>query len=232
MCPIEHFDVWFVHLIVRRLDPSTRKSWAILEENVQGFSTYADLLRFLEACINSLTPPTESSESSSKPTSKPHPTTTGKPQSKSNAEKQITSHVTQQQSTKPKQRAAGKGKSDFKCLFCPEAHGLFKCEKFLNLNTQERIKLVKSKKLWENCFSTKHATAHCSSSYRCRQGGCNEKHHTLLHREKPSVQSNTSLTKFSRHNHLMALQASALLPIKLFCLQQLVFMSKTSMGRV
>ena len=136
---------------MRRLDPSTRESWAIHEENVQGFSTYADLLKFLEAPINSLTPPAESSESRSKPASKPHLTITGKPQSKSNAEKQITSHVTQQQSAKPKQRTPGKGKSDFKCLFCPESHGPFKCEKFLNLNAQERVKLVKSKKLCENC---------------------------------------------------------------------------------
>ena len=55
-CTIEHFDVWFVHLVVRQLDPSTRERWAISQENIKGFSIYDSLLKFLENRIISLTP--------------------------------------------------------------------------------------------------------------------------------------------------------------------------------
>ena len=54
--PIKHFNVWFVYLVVRRLDPATRESWAIHEEDVEGFSTFASLSKFLENRVVLLTP--------------------------------------------------------------------------------------------------------------------------------------------------------------------------------
>ena len=39
-CPIDPYDVWFVHLIERKLDEKTRLGWAIHEEEVESFSTY------------------------------------------------------------------------------------------------------------------------------------------------------------------------------------------------
>ena len=46
--------MWFVYLIERKLDPDTNLSWAIHKENVESFSTYKDLLSFLECRITSL----------------------------------------------------------------------------------------------------------------------------------------------------------------------------------
>ena len=61
-CPIDQFDVWFVHFIERKLDPETRVSWAIHEENNDYFSTYKVLLQFLEHRITSLKSSQESYE--------------------------------------------------------------------------------------------------------------------------------------------------------------------------
>ena len=48
-----------VHLLVRKLDSFTKKDWAIHEKKVEGLSTYANLLKFLEDRINSLSDPFE-----------------------------------------------------------------------------------------------------------------------------------------------------------------------------
>ena len=36
-CPIQHFDVWFVYLIVRQLDQATKESWANTKKMLRVF---------------------------------------------------------------------------------------------------------------------------------------------------------------------------------------------------
>ena len=56
-CPINEYDNWFVHLLVEKLDSSTKRDWSIHEGRVEGFSTYSNLLKFLEDSISSLSEP-------------------------------------------------------------------------------------------------------------------------------------------------------------------------------
>ena len=43
-----------MHLLVRSLDSETRESWAIHQENNEEFSTYKELVSFIEHRIHSL----------------------------------------------------------------------------------------------------------------------------------------------------------------------------------
>ena len=53
-CPVDSWDQIIVHCIVRKLDPSTRETWEIAQEIVEGFPTYKSLSSFLEKRVQSL----------------------------------------------------------------------------------------------------------------------------------------------------------------------------------
>ncbi|XP_075167783.1 uncharacterized protein LOC142239930 [Haematobia irritans] len=82
------------------------------------------------------------------------------------------------------------------CRLCPnESHGFRKCQKFLGMTPNQRLKEIKKCNLCLNCFSKVHSVKNCSSKYSCFK--CNGKHHTLLHREQNQVtpaQSNAKTT--------------------------------------
>ena len=46
--PIDHWDNWFVHLIVYNLDADTREDWEKSLEGSANFPTYKQLISFLE----------------------------------------------------------------------------------------------------------------------------------------------------------------------------------------
>ena len=53
-CPVVYYDLWFIHLIVIKLDSNTRESWELSQQDKHEFSTYADLACFLESRSNAL----------------------------------------------------------------------------------------------------------------------------------------------------------------------------------
>lgn len=67
----------------------------------------------------------------------------------------------------------------FQCHLCPRKHALRFCKKFLNMNTEDRMRTVILNKNCFNCLAHKHSGTSCRSETSCRY--CNEKHHTLLH---------------------------------------------------
>ena len=68
------------------------------------------------------------------------------------------------------------------CPFCSERHGVWKCQRFLNLSMQERRATAKSLQLCFCCLRQGHRFKVCTSKYYCRH--CNQPHNTLLHIEK------------------------------------------------
>ena len=69
------------------------------------------------------------------------------------------------------------------------------CNKFKNKSIEVKIKIVKEQRLCWNCFSKVHVLKDCKSSHRCKVSGCNQQHHTLLHREKtPEASANKLAT--------------------------------------
>ena len=182
-CPVAEYDNWFVHLIVKRLDADTRKDWQVHEEKVEGFSTYANLLLFLENRIVSLTDPNESEALLATPVSESKNKSTGQRNIQNDIKKSISSHHAQdrnQYKSQANKKPAGK------CLYCSGDHLVYKCSAFLKLNAVARLKHTRSQGRSPNCFSNKH-TSNCPSERRCTVGGCNEEHNSLLHADRSTL---------------------------------------------
>ena len=70
------------------------------------------------------------------------------------------------------------------CPLCSERHGVWNCQKFLNLSIQERRAIAKSLQLYFCCLRQGHRfkVKVCTSKCHCRH--CNQPHNTLLHVQK------------------------------------------------
>ena len=81
------------------------------------------------------------------------------------------------------------------------------CNKFKNKPIEEKIKIVKKQRLCWNCLSKGHVLEDCKSQHRCKVSGCNQQHHTLLHREKtPEASTNKLVTsKVNQTTYLQVL---------------------------
>lgn len=110
-----------------------------------------------------------------------------------------------------------------KCWLCEQlGHRQYQCLKLINATPEDRIKLIKEKKLCFNCLYP-HPSAECKSKYNC--GKCQRRHHSLLHTEprpdpqtplqsspKPSTSQQASFTGHLRENN-ETLLATACVPI-------------------
>ncbi|BES96807.1 Retrotransposon protein [Nesidiocoris tenuis] len=73
--------------------------------------------------------------------------------------------------------------SKIECFVCKQNHTLLNCLKFQNSPAQQRVALLKHWKGCYNCLSFKHVSEECHSRWTCRF--CSQKHHSLLHLDKP-----------------------------------------------
>ena len=74
-----------------------------------------------------------------------------------------------------------KNKPKIFCHMCSKPHWLSKCYAFLKLNHSEKLKKISSFRLCQNCLSSKHPIALCTSQRRCFK--CGQKHHSSIHKE-------------------------------------------------
>ncbi len=86
---------------------------------------------------------------------------------------------------------SSKSRSPFKCVVCEEHHGLLHCPTFIGYDVDKRNKTVREKRLCINCFSDSHGFKSCPYKFTCKT--CNQKHHTLLHKDRPGESSADSL---------------------------------------
>ena len=81
------------------------------------------------------------------------------------------------------------------CILCSQEHKLIYCDKFKNMRLHERVNLVKSKKLCENCLLANHATVNCRNPSVCDVVGCGKKHSKFLHiNPSRNVPNNVGIT--------------------------------------
>jgi hypothetical protein len=73
------------------------------------------------------------------------------------------------------------------CLMCKENHFLTSCNKYINLNVEERVQFVQNQLLCFNCLSPYHRARYCKSKKSCQH--CRRRHHSSLH----------FITKFERN---------------------------------
>ncbi|KAL0838691.1 hypothetical protein ABMA28_016761 [Loxostege sticticalis] len=87
----------------------------------------------------------------------------------------LSSSVTTQQPN----NKVGQGTTRFRCLLCnSNEHGIYFCQKFLDMTSFNKRKTVTKLNLCQNCLNY-HPGKSCQSDHRCRE--CNKGHNSLLH---------------------------------------------------
>jgi hypothetical protein len=73
------------------------------------------------------------------------------------------------------------------CTLCNGSHKLFKCDKFLKLQPQQRLHHAKQRRLCFNCLQSFDKNHTCSKQV-CHK--CKNRHHTLLHLDSQTQATN------------------------------------------
>ena len=76
---------------------------------------------------------------------------------------------------------------------CQNNHGLYSCQRFLNLSIKNRKEFIQKKGLCFNCIKSKHMVKDCTSNSMCRY--CESKHNSLLHETKQVDKNNNQFNK-------------------------------------
>ncbi|XP_062715282.1 uncharacterized protein LOC134291500 [Aedes albopictus] len=168
--PTDSWSTILEHLLCTRLHNDTVKAWEDHASTVAN-PDYACLIDFLQRRTRVL----ESiSVNHHAPNSAPSASHSTQPPRKNhhNSQFRVSSCATTTNSGE-------------KCIACGQSHAVIRCQKFLNLSSNERQQLVKAKRLCHNCIRGNHFAQNCPSSFTCRR--CNRRHHTLLHPEQSEV---------------------------------------------
>lgn len=172
--PVSHWDDWFVHLLVHKLDTVTRKDWETSLANVKEVPTYANLSTFIENRIQALEATQHGAMVSKSLSQLKTGSTKPKPSFPS-------SHMAVTSPTKPKPNLV--------CSICNGSHFTGYCFKFNRKQPSQRWELVQQYRLCANCLRGSHQLHTCPSEKRCFK--CSGKHHTMLHSDSKSVEEIT-----------------------------------------
>jgi hypothetical protein len=156
-------DVTLVAIISEKLDFVSKREWqSKLTTNLPP--TWDQLKEFLEKRCETL----ETLHLMS-----------NKSVSHDNNSKKVNPKVVANVSTNKGKKSNSDNNKILTCPCCSQNHNLFHCAQFINLTVKDRINLVHSKHLCNNCFRDNHVASTCKSEYRCKI--CKESHNTLLH---------------------------------------------------
>ncbi|XP_029161171.1 uncharacterized protein LOC114935244 [Nylanderia fulva] len=158
--PVESWDDWFVHLLVSKLDATTRMHWETSLLHSRDFPTFLQLQVYLENRVRALEAarvdaplprggPGVSAKSPAKPT-----------------------RVACNTAVTPKSKAKT-------CTLCQGTHTLTFCPKYKALPVTQRAEQVKNLGACLNCVKPGHRADSCPGSGRCLV--CGATHHTTLH---------------------------------------------------
>lgn len=154
--PVAHWDDWFVHVIVEKMDSASRLLWEASLKTSTDFPTLEQLRDFLRTRIRAL-------EAANPKSTTPAPGTT-----KVDKKPKVTALTT-----------AASGKAARRCVICQGNHLFNYCPRFKELPVPQRRDHVKKQGACFNCLRPSHAVSSCPSGSRCQR--CGEKHHSLLH---------------------------------------------------
>ncbi|KAG5861128.1 hypothetical protein JTB14_026804 [Gonioctena quinquepunctata] len=179
-CPIEHWDLIILNIVMKKLDYGTKKEYQS-NRDLKINPTMKEFFEIIGArcsALESLAPPSHAaplefkSERVSKTSSK------------------TALHVNSSSPSYPTSKRRT-------CWFCeiPE-HDIYKCHKFSNINTDEKYSFLRSLSLCFNCLGGRHLLTECKSK-GCSL--CGRKHHTLLHKNsnQGSVPKNSQNSNYS-----------------------------------
>ena len=99
-----------------------------------------------------------------------------------------------------KQVGTKKKLNQSRCIVCSYDHALWNCNRFKQLDTDDKWRLAKENKLCYKCLGSNHTGSSCTKMRICGINGCKDSHNRLLHRDK-LVRSETSTpTEESKRN--------------------------------
>ena len=158
--PIASWDDWFVHLLVSKLDATTRMHWETSLADSRIFPTFQQLQVYLENRVRAL----EAARVDA-PLPRGGPGASAKPPAKS-------TRVACNTAVTPKTKTKS-------CSLCQGSHALTFCPKYKALPVTQRAEQVKKLGACLNCVKPGHQADSCPSSSRCLV--CGTSHHTTLH---------------------------------------------------
>ncbi|CAB0044201.1 unnamed protein product, partial [Trichogramma brassicae] len=174
--PVEHWDRWFVSLIVFNLDNNTRELWEQHLPDDGAPPTYKQLVKFLENKVQALDT-----------ANCPDPDTAARQNKTSREASQKPSRSV---SAHHAASADSSSRRQVKCSLCSAHHRLGSCPDFLSYTIDQRWKYAHDKSLCYNCLNKSHRGSECPSAFKCRT--CKQAHHTKLHRGQAKAEDTTS----------------------------------------
>lgn len=174
--PVDHWDDILVFLLLRRLDPISRREWEMhlsATDNAKALAdpeyqptqpTFEQLEQFFESRIRAL----EMSTTTSSTMNKEPRLSKGNTSSRSPSGK----------STMHRSHQASIGQQKFVCTFCGDHHSNFSCSTFREKTAHERLSEAKRLRVCLNCL-VPHQGKPCTSKKTCVK--CKQTHNTLLH---------------------------------------------------
>jgi hypothetical protein len=169
--PQKFRDVTLVAIISEKLDFVSKREWQ--SKLTANLPTWDQLKEFLEKRCETL----ETLHLMS-----------NKSVSHDNNSKKVNPKVVANVSTNKGKKSNSGNNKILTCPCCSQNHNLFHCAQFINLTVKDRINLVHSKRLCNNCFRDNHVASTCKSEYRCKI--CKESHNTLLHETLSQTNNN------------------------------------------
>ncbi|XP_029173951.1 uncharacterized protein LOC114942698 [Nylanderia fulva] len=135
--PVEHWDDWFVHILVDKLDHATRLLWESFSKSNQDFPTFEDLKYFLLTRAKALDAagPRASLPAFNLATPK-----------KTGRRDDVSSHAT----------STGNDEGKASCPVCKERHTIRTCARFKACTADQRREQVRKKKVCFNCLGQGH----------------------------------------------------------------------------
>lgn len=148
--PVQHWDTILIHLLSLRVDSRTLRDW---EEDHADNPTYKQFTEYLNKKVKIQETIALSSDRTTTPR---QPSVNSKLAAHATTEKRIP-----------------------RCVACNADHYVSKCGAFEKMPHKEKLSIVQSKRLCNNCLYPGHIAKNCQSQMNCR--ACGKRHHTWLH---------------------------------------------------
>lgn len=176
--PTESWDTLIIYLLVSKLDKTTEREWEQYKSNFtcndsQTKIKLDDLLQFLKNRADMLEALQASQSSQSTSGRDKYEVNKKQFTSNSNYNHKVHCNVSTNIKTQKSHHA-----SKLACAMCKMNHPLYSCIKFLNVDYDSKLRLIKDNNLCENCLRTGHTVEACMFG-PCRK--CNRKHNSIIH---------------------------------------------------
>lgn len=180
---ISTWDPLLVHLLSQKLDSITYGEYVESLGNSRELPILQDFLDFLELKFITMESARRRQECTPKSSNTqqqplPHQVPTQKFSATSSPRKAFVPRNGNNENVGKPFFKYSHASTSIKCPLCEAEHGLFMCDRFLNMPNDIKLKTLNNHQLCINCLYD-HRGKKCISTKTCR--ACNNKHNTLLH---------------------------------------------------